>query len=80
MAFTVEEMKKMTILNLKQIAKEMGLKNVSALKKDDLIEKILSSGAEEKASDYDEKSNEEILEYKEYKEEEEKEDFIPDLD
>ncbi len=74
MAFTVEEMKKMTILNLKQMAKEMGLKNVSTLKKDDLIEKILSSGAEEKAPDYDERSNEEILEDKEDKEEEEKEE------
>lgn len=71
MAFTVEEMKKMTILNLKQMAKEMGLKNVSALKKDDLIEKILSSGAEEKAPEYDERNSEEISEYTEDKEDKE---------
>ena len=71
MAFTVEEMKKMTILNLKQMAKEMGLKNVSTLKKDDLIEKILSSGAEEKAPEYDERNSEEISEYTEDKEDKE---------
>ena len=43
MAFTAEEVNKMTLVQLKQTAKELKIKNVSTLKKGELAEKILAA-------------------------------------
>ena len=64
MGFTAEELKNMTIVQLKQTAKEMNIKNVSAMKKAELIEAIT---AEEKAEEVVE-TVEEIKEEAEEKE------------
>jgi len=44
MNFTAESLGKMTLVQLKQTAKEAGLKNVSSLKKSELIELLLNEG------------------------------------
>ncbi|MBR5468418.1 MAG: transcription termination factor Rho [Firmicutes bacterium] len=64
MGFTAEELKNMTIVQLKQTAKEMNIKNVSAMKKAELIEAIT---AEEKTEEIAE-AVEEIKEEAEEKE------------
>ncbi len=43
MIFTAEELNKMTLVQLKQTAKELKIKNVSTLKKGELAEKILAA-------------------------------------
>ena len=40
---TKQEYENMTLTNLKEIAKEMGIKNISKYKKQDLIEEILNN-------------------------------------
>ena len=47
MGFTAEELKNMTLVQLKQTAKEMNIKNVSAMKKAELIEAISAEEKEE---------------------------------
>ena len=38
---TKQDYEKMTLTKLKEVAKEIGIKNISKFKKDDLIEEIL---------------------------------------
>jgi len=58
MSFTAEELKNMTIVQLKQTAKDMNLKNVSSLKKAELIEALLAG---EDSEETEPEANEEIL-------------------
>jgi len=77
MSFTAEELKNMTIVQLKQTAKEMELKNVSALKKAELIEAILGMGEDETAEDIiSEDEEKEETEAKEYPQEQRIEEGI----
>ncbi len=54
---TKNELQTMKIKDLQEVAKKNGVKNISKLKKDELIEKIIGELAEEKKEEKEEKNN-----------------------
>lgn len=57
MVFTAEELNKMTLVQLKQTAKELKIKNASTLKKSELAEKILSVASSAENREIKEENN-----------------------